>query len=125
MNGGAGVRGRCRGGFVLRPEGELSREWGRGFNLRLMEGTVAGGFVTGGFQIEGVQIEIVLFEGIEKLLLRYGDGLGVERGDLGCGLGLLCGALGLRGKICAIAGRVSVSLGNGGGDAGGARGDGG
>ena len=101
---------------------------GRRFGLGLMEGVVVGGFVTGLFQIEGVLSEGTLFEGIllegiKELLLGLGDGLGVERGDLGCGLGLLGGALGLRGKVRAIAGGVGVSLGDGGGDASDARGD--
>jgi hypothetical protein len=109
-----------RAEFGLRPESEFARELGRRFDLGRMERVVVGGFMTDGFLIEGI-----LFEGIKEPLLGLGDGLGVERGDLGCGLGLLGGALGLRGKVRAIAEGVSVSLGYGGGDAGGARGDGG
>jgi hypothetical protein len=73
---------------------------GRGFDLGLI---LAGGLVPGGFQIARVLVQRVLIERIEELLLGLGDGLCVERGDLGCGLGLLGGALGLRGKVCAIA----------------------
>jgi len=58
-------------------------------------------------------------------LLGCCDGLGIERGDLGRGLGLLGGALGLGGKDCAIAGGVGVTLCDGGGDAADARGGGG
>jgi hypothetical protein len=84
--------------------------------LRLIDVSVAGGFVAGGFSMERV-----LMEGVEELLLGHGNGLGVEGGDLGRCLGLLGGKLGLRGKIRAIAGGVSVALGDGGGDASGAR----
>ena len=59
-------------------------------------------------------------EGVEELLLGCCDGLGVERGDLGGGLGLLDGALGLGGKDSAIAGGVGVTLSDGGCDAAGA-----
>jgi hypothetical protein len=59
-------------------------------------------------------------ERVEELLLGCCYGLGVERCDLGRGLGLLGGALGLGGEDRAIAGGVGVTLGDGGGDATGA-----
>jgi hypothetical protein len=92
------------------PEGELVRELGRRFVLELVEGGLIAGFVVAG----------VLVEGVEELLLGCCDGLGVERGDLGRGLGLLSGAFGLGGKDRAIAGGVGVTLSDGGCDAAGA-----
>ena len=67
-----------------------------------------------------VWLRVRLVEGVEELLLGCCDGLGVERGDLGGGLGLLDGALGLGGKDSAIAGGVGVTLSDGGCDAAGA-----
>jgi hypothetical protein len=58
----------------------------------------------------------VFVEGFEEALLGCGDGLGVERGDFGCGAGLLGGAFGLGGQEGAIALGVGVALGDGGCD---------
>lgn len=78
------------------------------------------GFLVVGVLIEGILIEGILVERVEELLLGCCYGPGVERGDLGRGLGLLGGALGLGGKDCAIAGGVGVTLGDDGCDATGA-----
>jgi hypothetical protein len=93
--------------------------------LRLVEEGLVVGFLVEGILIVGVLIERILIEGIlvervEELLLGCCDGLGVEGGDLGRGLGLLGGALGLGGEDRAIAGGVGVTLGDDGGDAAGA-----
>ena len=61
-----------------------------------------------------------MIEGVEEQLLGLGYCLGVECGDLGRGLCLLGGALGLGGKVGAVAGGVGVALGDGGGNATGA-----
>ena len=66
----------------------------------------------------GLGGELVEFE--EELVLGVGDGLGVEGGDLGGGLGLADGALGFGGEEGAVALGVGVALGDGSGDAGGA-----
>jgi hypothetical protein len=119
------VRG---GGFGLGigPEGLLARELGRRFGLdrvavpRLVEEGLVVGFFVDGDLIDGISIERVLVERFEELLLGCCDGLSVERGDLGRGLGLLGGALGLGGENRAIAGGLCVTLGDGGGNAAGA-----
>ncbi len=61
-----------------------------------------------------------MIEGVEEQLLGCCHGLGVEYGDLCRGLCLLGGALGLGGKVGAVAGGVGVTLGDGGGNATGA-----
>jgi hypothetical protein len=61
-----------------------------------------------------------LIEFGEKLVLSVGDSLRVETGDLGCGLGGTDGVFGLLGEEGTVALRVGVTLGDGGGDAGGA-----
>ena len=94
---------------------KLKRELGRRLVPGLVEGAVVGGLAVAGIVVEGV----------EELLLGPGDGLGVERGDLGRGLGLLRGALGLGGKNRAIAGGTGVTLSDGGDDTTDARGSGG
>jgi len=106
---------RGRGWIKLRfgPEGELAGELGRRFVERL--GTVWREIAR--FVVEGIVMEGFLVEGVEELLLGQGDGLGVERGDLCRCLGLLGGALGFGGKVCAIAERVGVAVGDDGGDA--------
>jgi len=62
---------------------------------------------------------------VQQQLLGLCDGLCVKRGNLRCGLSLLCGAFGLRGKIRVIADGVGIALRNGGGNACNARGSGG
>ncbi len=52
----------------------------------------------------------------EKLLLRYGDGLGVDGGNLRGGVSLVDGAFGFRGEKGAVGLRVGVALGDGCGD---------
>jgi hypothetical protein len=98
------------------PEGKLAGELGR----RLVERLVFVWCLVTGFVVAGF-----FMEGIEEQLLGPRDGLGVERGDLGRGLGLLGGALCLGGEEGAVAGGVGIALGDGGGDATGARGGGG
>jgi len=61
-----------------------------------------------------------LIEFGEKLVLGVGDGLGVESGDLGCGLSRADGVFCLLGEEGAVALRVGIALGDGSGDAGGA-----
>ncbi len=52
----------------------------------------------------------------EKLLLRYGDGLGVDGGNLCGGVSLVDGAFGFRGEKRAVGLRVGVALGDSCGD---------
>ena len=64
----------------------------------------------------GLERGIPVLELFEKLLLRNVDGVGVAGGDLGGGIGLVDGALGFGGEELAVAGRLGVALGDGGGD---------
>jgi hypothetical protein len=62
----------------------------------------------------------VLVELLEEVELGFGDGAGGDSGDLGRGLSLADGGLGLGGEEGTVALGVGVALGDGGGDAGGA-----
>ena len=64
-----------------------------------------------------VPVEVGLVEGVQQRLLRGGDGLRVERGDLRGGAGLLDGAFGLGGEKGAVAMGVRLALSVRGGDA--------
>jgi hypothetical protein len=61
---------------------------------------------------------------VEELLLDGGDGQGVAGGDFGGGVGFVDGALGLDGEEVTVALGLGVTLGDGLGDAVGARLDG-
>jgi hypothetical protein len=86
------------------------------------------GFVAGGLPIErsllkaGLSsssvLEFCLLERCEESLLCLGNGLGVERGDVGSGLGLLRGAFRLRCQELVIAWGVGIALSDGRCDAG-------
>ena len=56
----------------------------------------------------------------EEFVLSVGDSVGVESGNFGSSFSLVDSGFGLRGKKGAVTLRVGVTLGNCGGDAGGA-----
>jgi hypothetical protein len=104
---------------VVEPDGEtgvgrwvrkrFDDSWLRGARVNWIRG------VCGDGRCEGPLIEFG-----EELILCVGHGLSVESGDLGCGFCGANGVLGLLGEEGAVALGVGVSLGDGGGDAGGA-----
>lgn len=104
---------------VVEPDGEtgVGRRVGKRFDDSWLRGARVNkiGGVCGDRRRQGPLIEFG-----EELILCVGDGLSIESGDLGCSFCGANGVFGLLGEEGAVALGVGVTLGDSGGDAGGA-----